>query len=136
MIAFVAGAALLQMAPELPAVAWALPAPLLLWFLYRFPCLRWLWLCTLGSCWALLFAHRVLSWELPAELEATLEEIRLAVSGLTPDSDLYQSLSSSLLRLNKSLGNLEALTRTLASQPNAAVMPSSAKPDPVPEVSQ
>jgi paraquat-inducible protein B len=74
--------------------------------------------------------------QLPGEMAATLEEIRLAVSGLTPDSDLYQSLSSSLLRLNRSLGNLEALTRTLASQPNAAVMPSSAKPDPVPEVSQ
>ena len=74
--------------------------------------------------------------QLPGEMAATLEEIRLAVSGLTPDSDLYQSLSSSLVRLNRSLGNLEALTRTLASQPNAAVMPSSAKPDPVPEVSQ
>jgi hypothetical protein len=58
------------------------------------------------------------------------------VSGLAPDSDLYQSLNSSLLRLNKSLGNLEALTRTLAAQPNAAVMPSSAKPDPIPEVTQ
>jgi paraquat-inducible protein B len=72
--------------------------------------------------------------QLPAELEATLEEIRLAVSGLAPDSDLYQSLSSSLLRLNRSLGNLEALTRTLATQPNAAVMPTSAEPDPIPEV--
>jgi paraquat-inducible protein B len=74
--------------------------------------------------------------ELPADLEAMLEEIRIVVSGLAPDSDLYQSLNSSLLRLNKSLGNLEALTRTLAAQPNAAVMPSSAKPDPIPEVTQ
>jgi paraquat-inducible protein B len=72
--------------------------------------------------------------QLPAELQATLEEIRIAVSGLTPDSELYQSLSSSLLRLNKSLGNLEALTRTLATKPNAAVMPTSAQPDPIPEV--
>ena len=78
-------------------------------------------------------AYLVTAWLL-IEVSATLEEIRLAVSGLTPDSDLYQSLSSSLLRLNKSLGNLETLTRTLATQPNAAVMPTSAEPDPIPEV--
>ena len=74
--------------------------------------------------------------QLPADLAATLEEIRVAVSGLSPDSELYQSLGSSLLRLNKSLGNLESLTRTLASQPNAAIMPSSAVPDLIPEVTQ
>ena len=74
--------------------------------------------------------------QLPADLEATLDEIRGAVSVLSPDSELYQSLGSSLLRLNRSLGNLESLTRTLASQPNAAIMPSSADPDPIPEVTQ
>ncbi len=74
--------------------------------------------------------------QLPADLEATLDEIRGAVSVLSPDSELYQSLGSSLLRLNRSLGNLESLTRTLASQPNAAIMPSSAEPDPIPEVTQ
>jgi hypothetical protein len=58
------------------------------------------------------------------------------VGALSPDSELYQSLGSSLLRLNRSLGNLESLTRTLASQPNAAIMPSSAEPDPIPEVTQ
>jgi paraquat-inducible protein B len=72
--------------------------------------------------------------QLPDELNATLEEIRMAVSGLSPDSDLYQSLDSSLRSLNKALGNLEALSRTLATQPNAAIMPSSAEPDPIPEV--
>jgi paraquat-inducible protein B len=72
--------------------------------------------------------------ELPAELEATLEEIRIAVSGLAPDSELYQSLDSSLSRLNNSLGNLETLSRTLAAQPNAAIMPSTSEPDPIPEV--
>jgi paraquat-inducible protein B len=74
--------------------------------------------------------------QLPADLQATLEEIRLAVSGLAPDSELYQNLGSSLLRLNNSLGNLETLTRTLASQPNAAIMPSSDTPDPIPEVTR
>ena len=59
--------------------------------------------------------------------------VRFSVDYHKP-KELYQSLSSSLLRLNKSLGNLESLTRTLATQPNAAVMPTSAEPDPIPEV--
>ena len=74
--------------------------------------------------------------ELPAELDATLAEIRRAVGGLSPESELYQSLSSSLSRLNRSLGNLDSLTRTLANQPNAVILPSGPEPDPVPEVRQ
>ncbi len=69
MIAFVAGAGLLQLAPELPHPAWALPSPLLLWLLYGFPRLRWLWLCGLGFAWALYSAHSILSRELAPGLE-------------------------------------------------------------------
>ena len=72
--------------------------------------------------------------QLPADLAATLDEIRLAVSGLAPNSELGQSLSSSLLRLNRTLGNLESLTRSLAAQPNAVIMPSATASDPIPEV--
>ena len=71
---------------------------------------------------------------MPAELGDTMDELRAVLDGLSPDSELYQTLNSSMLRLNRALGNLENLTSTLAAQPNAAIMPSTPKPDPVPEV--
>ena len=71
--------------------------------------------------------------QLPATLDATLEELRQTLDGLSPNSDLYQNLNASMLQLNRTLGNLENLTRTLSGQPNAAVMPSVLPPDPVPE---
>jgi paraquat-inducible protein B len=73
--------------------------------------------------------------QLPANLDKTLQELRDAMSGLTPNSAAYQSLNSSLLSLNRTLGNLESLTRTLSEQPNAVVLPANARPDPIPEVS-
>ena len=74
--------------------------------------------------------------QLPAQLDKTLQELRDAVSGVAPNSAAYQSLNSSLLSLNRSLTNLESLTRTLSAQPNAAILPSSQTPDPIPEVSK
>ena len=47
-----------------------------------------------------------------------------------------QSINSSLLRLNRTLGNMESLTRTLSGNPSAVVFPPSPIPDPVPEVTQ
>lgn len=74
--------------------------------------------------------------QLPASLEKTLQELRDAMSGLSPNSEAYQSLNSSLLSLNRTLGNLESLTRTLSEKPNAVLLPSSPRPDPIPEVSK
>ncbi len=72
--------------------------------------------------------------QLPVQLDQTLQELRDAVSNLSPNSQAYQSLSSSLLSLNRTLANLESLTRTLSGQPNAVLLPSTPVPDPVPEV--
>jgi paraquat-inducible protein B len=72
--------------------------------------------------------------QLPANLDQTLQELRDAVDNLSPDSRAGQSLNSSLLSLNRTLGNLETLTRTLSGQPNAVLLPSSPVPDPIPEV--
>jgi len=72
--------------------------------------------------------------QLPANLNETLEELRDAVDNLSPDSQAGQSLNSSLLSLNRTLGNLENLTRTLSGQPNAVLLPSTPVPDPIPEV--
>ncbi len=74
--------------------------------------------------------------QLPANLDKTLAELRDAIGTLTPESQAYQSLNSSLLSLNRTLGNLETLTRTLSEQPNAVVLPATQRPDPIPEVSK
>jgi paraquat-inducible protein B len=74
--------------------------------------------------------------QLPAQLDATLRDLQTTLKGLSPESEVYQSINSSLIRLNRTMGNLESVTRTLSSQPNAAVMPSDQQPDPVPEVSR
>lgn len=73
---------------------------------------------------------------LPAELAQTLSGLRAALEGLSPDSELYRSLDASLRRLDQTLGNIEALSSTLAEQPNAIIVPSAARPDPIPQVQQ
>jgi paraquat-inducible protein B len=70
---------------------------------------------------------------LPDELNATLKELRRTLDGFSPGSPIYQSLNNSLHQLNRTLGNVESLTRTLSDQPNAAIMPSTPIPDPIPE---
>ena len=74
--------------------------------------------------------------QLPAQLDATLSELRVAISGLTPGSELYRSMNSSMLRLNRTLSNLESMSRSLAEKPNSAIMPSAPVRDPVPEIKQ
>ena len=71
--------------------------------------------------------------ELPRNLDATLRELRSTLQGLSPGSGLYESINSSLLRLNRTLGNLETVTDTLAKRPSAVLLPSKSTPDPVPE---
>ena len=72
--------------------------------------------------------------QLPEQLDKTLEDLRNTLEGFSPDSEAYQSINSSLLHLNRTLGNMESLTRTLSGQPNAALLPSKPTPDPIPEV--
>jgi paraquat-inducible protein B len=74
--------------------------------------------------------------QLPAQLDRTLQELRDTINGLSPNSEAYQSLNSSLLALNRTISNLESLTRTLAENPNAVVIPTNKAPDLVPEVSK
>lgn len=74
--------------------------------------------------------------QLPQQLDNTLSELRETLGGLSPGSEIYQSLNSSLLRLNRTLSNLETVTGTLADQPNSLILPSDSKPDPVPEANK
>ena len=68
-----------------------------------------------------------------AELNATLAEVRKTMAGLSPDSAVGDSLTSSLYELNRTLRNIEELTRTLSDQPNALLFPVDAPADPTPE---
>ena len=72
---------------------------------------------------------------LTAQLDQTLKELSNVLEGFSSGSGAYQSINSSLLRLNRTLGNIESLSRTLTEKPNAVVFPSKSAPDPVPEVS-
>jgi paraquat-inducible protein B len=71
--------------------------------------------------------------QLPQQLDQALQDLRKTLNGLAPGSEVYQSINSALLRLNRTLGNLEKVTNTLADQPNSLILPSNYKPDPVPE---
>lgn len=71
--------------------------------------------------------------KLPADLSATVEELQEVLSGFAPGSDFYRNLDGSIGDLNRMLQNLESLTRTLAVQPNAAIMPVELPADPEPE---
>ena len=70
---------------------------------------------------------------LPGNLDATLEELRSVLDGLSQDSPLYQNLDASMRKLNKTLENLNELTRHLSHQPNSVLFPSKTKADVIPE---
>lgn len=70
---------------------------------------------------------------LPGELNQSLAELRKAIDGLSPDSAVGQSLSDSVFELNRTLRNLESLTRTLSEEPNLLVFPRDNPADPAPE---
>ncbi len=70
---------------------------------------------------------------LPTDVDRSLIQLRRTLDGLSPESELYQSMGASLRQLNRSLNNIEALTRTLAAQPNAIIVPSKAAADVEPE---
>ncbi len=89
---------------------------------------------TLASLQAIL--ENQSTQQLPAQLDQTLEDVQDTLQSLSPRSEIYQSIQSSLLRLNRTLGNMDTLTRKLSGQPNAAILPSDAIPDPIPEVRQ
>lgn len=70
---------------------------------------------------------------LPAELAATLAELRIVLSGLSPNSKLAQGLGSSMNTLNTTLWSLDTLLRQLSINPNAIIFPTTPESDPIPE---
>lgn len=72
---------------------------------------------------------------LPGELNQTLAELRNTLSTISPDTAVGQSLSDSVFELNRTLRNIEELTRTLSTSPNSLVFPTANPADPIPEAS-
>ena len=73
------------------------------------------------------------SRRLSSELVATLGELRSALTGLSPDSKMYQSLGASVNSLNGTLENLDDLIRQLSVKPSSLLFPTSPEMDPIPE---
>ncbi|MEE4143922.1 MAG: intermembrane transport protein PqiB [Halieaceae bacterium] len=72
---------------------------------------------------------------LPGEITDTLAELRKTLSTISPDTAVGQSLSDSVFELNRTLRNIEELTRTLSTSPNSLVFPTANPADPIPEAS-
>ena len=70
---------------------------------------------------------------LPGEINQTLAELRKTLANLSPDSAVGQSISNSVFELNRTLRNLEELTRTLSDKPNSLIFPTDTPVDPQPE---
>lgn len=70
---------------------------------------------------------------LPAELAATIAELRGLLSGYAPESEMGQSLGSSVSTLNATLASLDTLIRQLSIKPNSIIFPVAPESDPIPE---
>lgn len=71
--------------------------------------------------------------QMPASIDATLDELRIALKGLSPDSALYQDLSDSIEQLNTTLRNIESLTYTIDTKPNSLIFSKPKQQDLQPE---
>jgi paraquat-inducible protein B len=67
-----------------------------------------------------------------AELVKTLEDTQRMLRSFGPGSSAYQAIEGSMNKLNETLYNVEALTRTLNDKPNALVLPMNYPEDPQP----
>lgn len=70
--------------------------------------------------------------DLPKDLQNTLQEIRRATQGITPDSKLYIEMIRSLDSLQQTLDQLQPVLKTLDEKPNALIFDSPKETDPIP----
>ncbi|MCE8031927.1 MAG: intermembrane transport protein PqiB [Halomonas sp.] len=69
---------------------------------------------------------------LPANLNASLEALRETLEGLSPDSSAYRELTGAAERLERTLRDLQPVTRTLNENPRALLFDSLDAEDPLP----
>lgn len=65
-------------------------------------------------------------------LNATLNELRSTIQGLSPSSPAYQELTSAIERLDRLMRDLQPLTRTLSENPRALLFDNLDAQDPIP----
>lgn len=65
-------------------------------------------------------------------LNATLEELRSTLQGLSPSSPAYQELTTAMERLDRLMRDLQPLTRTLNDNPRALLFDNLDAQDPIP----
>ncbi|SHF55125.1 paraquat-inducible protein B [Modicisalibacter ilicicola DSM 19980] len=70
--------------------------------------------------------------EIPANLNASLRELRQTMKGLSPDSPVYKELTKTLQSMEKLVRDLQPVAETLRDQPNALIFDRSGGPDPIP----
>lgn len=70
---------------------------------------------------------------LVANLNGALADLRQALEGFSPDSELYRNLNANLADLDRVVKNLDSVTDTLAKKPNAMVTGAKVPADPIPE---
>ncbi len=70
--------------------------------------------------------------QMPENINQTLNDIRKAIEGLSPESQTYQELNQTLQSLDTLLRDLQPLARTLGEQPNALIFNPPASDDPQP----
>ena len=58
---------------------------------------------------------------LPADLSATLKEVRKAAAGLSPDSPVYYDLSKALVELREALQSVNSLAERIEERPNSLI---------------
>lgn len=69
---------------------------------------------------------------IPAEINKTMNELRQALQGISPDSPVYQDIQQTLNSLNKTLRDAQPVLNTLKEKPNALIFDSKT-PDPIPK---
>ena len=69
---------------------------------------------------------------MPAQLTATLEQVRDTLASVSPGSSLYQRLDDTVLELQRTLKAVEDLVESVDDQPNRLLFPVKRSPDPKP----
>ena len=74
--------------------------------------------------------------QLPESFNKVLAELQTTLQGISPNSDLYQDLSSSIEQLNSTLKSVEHLSHEIESKPNSLIFSKQKTPDLQPPAGQ
>jgi len=72
--------------------------------------------------------------QLPESFNNTLAELQSTLQGISPNSNLYKDLSSSIEQLNSTLKSVERLSNEIESKPNSLIFSKQKAPDLLPQV--